>query len=153
MGNFFCGRRFRTRTALTEQLSDWVNVVNTERKCDATQQFPALLLRNEPLKPCPHQAQTYAFKATAVVRPTAQVRHQNIDYSAPAEFIGQEVTLHLQQEVVSIYLGNRMLATHPRFPENGKSSILADHAKELFRSFARQALRSKTITLGSGPVC
>jgi len=26
-----------------------------------------------------------------------------------------------------------MLATHPRFPENGKSSVLPDHAKELFR--------------------
>lgn len=61
------------------------------------------------------------------------MRHQNIDYSVPAECIGQEVTLHLQQEAVKIYLVNRMLATHPRFPENGKFSILADHAKELFR--------------------
>ncbi len=132
-GNFFCGRRFHTRTDLAKQLSDWVNVVNTKRKCDATLQLPAVLLRNEPLKPCPYQAQTYAFKATAVVRPTARVRHQNIDYSVPAECIGQEVTLHLQQEAVSIYLGNRLLATHPRFPENGKSSILATHAQELFR--------------------
>ncbi len=131
--NFFCGRRFRTRTDLAEQLSDWVNVVNTQRKCDATQQLPAVLLRNEPLKLCPHQAQTYAFKVTVVVRPTARVCYQNINYSVPAEYIGQEITLHLQQEAVSIYLGNRMLATHPRFPENGKSSILTEHAKELFR--------------------
>ena len=132
-GNFFCGRRFLDGADLAQQLEEWVNVVNTERKCDATLQIPAVLLRNEPLKPCPHKPQTYAFKVTAVVRPTARVRYQNIDYSAPAECIGQEVTLHLQQEAVSIYLGNRLLATHPRFPANGKSSILADHAKELFR--------------------
>lgn len=114
-------------------MENWVNMVNTERKCDATQQIPAVLLRSEPLKHCPHKAETYAFKVTAVVRPTARVRYQNIDYSAPAECIGQEVTLHLQQETVSIYLGNRMIATHPRFPENGKSSVLVDHAKELFQ--------------------
>lgn len=132
-GNFFCGRRFRERADIAQQLEDWVNVVNTERKCDATQQIPAVLLRSEALKPCSHQAQTYAFRITVVVRPTARVRYQNIDYSVPAESIGQEVTLHLQQEAVNIYLGSRMLATHPRFPENGKSSILADHAKELFR--------------------
>jgi transposase len=132
-GNFFCGRGFNDRADLIEQMESWVNTVNTERKCDATQQIPAVLLRSEPLKPCPHKAETYAFKVTAVVRPTARVRYQNIDYSAPAECIGQEVTLHLQQETVSIYLGNRMIATHPRFPENGKSSILVDHAKELFR--------------------
>jgi len=132
-GNFFCGRSFKDRANLIEQMEDWVNTVNTERKCDATQQIPAVLLRSEPLKPCPHKAETYAFKVTAVVRPTARVRYQNIDYSVPAECIGQEVTLHLQQEAVSIYLGSRLLATHPRFPQNGRSSILPDHAKELFR--------------------
>lgn len=132
-GNFFCGRRFCTRTDLVEQLEDWVNMVNTERKCDATGEIPFERLRHEPLKPYPYEAQIYAFKVTAVVRPTARVRYQNIDYSVPAECIGQEVTLHLQQQTVSIYLGTQMLATHPRFPENGKSSILATHAKELFR--------------------
>ena len=47
-GNFFCGRSFRNQADLIEQLEDWVNTVNTERKCDATGQIPAVLLRNEP---------------------------------------------------------------------------------------------------------
>jgi len=34
-------------------------------------------------------------KVTAVVRDLHGC-YQNIDYSAPAEFIGQEITLHLQ---------------------------------------------------------
>ena len=152
-GNFFCGRYFKDQTDLIEQLSDWVNKVNTERRCDATGHIPAVLLRNEPLKSCPHQAQIYAFKATAVVRPTARVRYQNIDYSVPAECIGQEVTLHLQQETMSIYLGSRLVATHPRFPENDKSSILATHAQELFRWQRGKPYARATITLGSGPVC
>ena len=126
-------------------------MVNTERECDATGEIPAVLLRNEPLKPCPHQAQTYAFKVTAVVRPTARVRYQNIDYSAPAKCIGQEITLHLQQETVSIYLGTRLIATHLRFPENGKSSVLAEHAKELFR-WQRGKPYQMTTILGSSEV-
>jgi len=150
-GNFFCGRRFHDRVDLVEQLANWVNMVNTERECDATGEIPAVLLRNEPLKPCPHQAQTYAFKVTAVVRPTARVRYQNIDYSAPAKCIGQEITLHLQQETVSIYLGTRLIATHLRFPENGKSSVLAEHAKELFR-WQRGKPYQMTTILGSSEV-
>ncbi len=131
-GNFFCGRRFCDRAELVEQLESWVVKVNTERVCDATDEIPATRLVQESLKPCPYQAETYAFKVTAVVRPTARVRYQNVDYSLPAQYIGQSVTLHLQQEVVNIYLGHRWLTTHPRFPENGKSSVLADHAEELF---------------------
>lgn len=132
-GNFFCGRQFRDLADLRQQLEAWVNQVNRERVCDATGEIPAVRLKQEPLKPCPYQAKTYGVIATAVVRPTARVSYQGIEYSVPSEAIGQQVTLHLQQQTVGIYLGNRLLAVHPRFPENGRSSVLPDHAEELFR--------------------
>lgn len=69
-----------------------------------------------------------------VVRPTARVNYRGVEYSVPACTIGQTVTLHLQQEQVAIYLAQEHLATHPRFPDNGKSSILHEHAEELFQS-------------------
>jgi transposase len=130
--NFFSGRRLRDRQDLIEQLEAWVCMVNQERKSDATGEIPALRLKQEPLKPCMHQASTYAFKVTAIVRPTARVCYKRIEYSVPAAYIGQTVTLHLQQTVLKIYLADRCLATHPRFPENGHSSVLAEHAEELF---------------------
>lgn len=132
-GNFFCGRCFQDLEDLKEQLEAWVQQVNTERVCAATGEIPAVRLQQEPLKPCPYEAKTYAFKATAVVRPTARVPYQGIEYSLPSQFIGQQVTLHLQAQRVAIYLGNQLLAIHPRFPENGKSSVLAEHAEQLFR--------------------
>ncbi len=56
-----------------------------------------------------------------------------MEYSVPAEAIGQSLTLHLQEQTVEVYLGERRLATHPRFPENGRSSVLPEHAEELFK--------------------
>jgi ribosomal protein S27AE len=86
----------------------------------------------ESLKACPHQAANYAFKVSAVVRPTARVSYRGIEYSVPAALIGQTVTLHLQEQQVQIYQSQHWIASHRRCPENGRSSILADHAEELF---------------------
>jgi transposase len=131
--NFFVGRTFQDRADLMAQIKDWVDYVNTERPCDATQEIPLTRLAQESLKACVHQADTYAFKVSGVVRPTARDHYRGIEYSAPASSIGQTVTLHLQRQRVAIYQGERLLAEHPRFPDNGKSSVLSDHAQELFQ--------------------
>ncbi len=131
-GNFFTGRTFQNIRDLTRQLEEWILHVNQERVCDATGEIPVVRLRREALRACPHKAQSYPFKLSAVVRPTARVVLNRIEYSVPAEHIGQEVTLHLEETTVCIYAGNRFLARHPRFPENGRSSVLRDHAEELF---------------------
>lgn len=131
--NFFCGRSFQNRADLKAQLQDWIHWVNQERPCDATGEIPQLRRQRESLKACCHQATEYAFKVSVVVRPTARVVYHGIEYSVPAETIGQMVTLHLMEHRVAIYLGERLLGEHPRFPDNGRSSVLADHAQELFR--------------------
>lgn len=131
--NFFCGRSFCDRADLQAQLQGWVDWVNQERPCDATGEIPQLRRQRESLKACPHRAAEYAFKVSVVVRPTARVAYRTIEYSVPAQTIGQTVTLHLMEHRVAIYLGERLLGEHPRFPDNGRSSVLADHAQELFR--------------------
>lgn len=131
--NFFCGRSFQERADLEAQLQAWVGWVNQERPCDATGEIPQVRLQRESLKACPHRAEQYAFKVSVVVRPTARVVYRAIEYSVPAETIGQTVTLHLMENRVAIYLGERLLGEHPRFPDNGRSSVLSGHAQELFR--------------------
>ena len=151
-GNFFCGRKFQNRTDLVVQLQAWVNYVNTERKCDATGAIPQVRLPKESLRPCEHQALTYAFKVSAVVRPTARVHYRGLEYSVPADSIGQTVTLQLQQERVAIYLGERHLADHPRTPENGKSSILSEHAQQLFTFKRGKPFAQRQILLDLDPL-
>ena len=151
-GNFFCGRSFKDVEDLKDQLQAWMSYVNDERPCDATGEIPAERLKREPLQPLHHQAETYAFKVTAVVRPTARVHYRGLEYSVPADTIGQAVTLHLQQSQVAIYLGDRHLATHPRFPENGKSSVLSDHAQELFQSRRGKPYAQRQLLLDLAPL-
>ncbi len=151
-GNFFCGRQFKDRDDLITQMQAWVTYVNTERKCDATGEIPNVRLAKESLKPCAHKALTYAFKVSAVVRPTARVHYRGMEYSVPAASIGQTVTLHLQQEQVSIYLGERHLADHPRIPENGKSSILSEHAQQLFTFKRGKPFAQRQILLDLDPL-
>ena len=151
-GNFFCGRTFTDLEDIKGQLQDWISDVNDQRPCDATGEIPAERLKREPLQPLHHQAQTYAFKVTAVVRPTARVHYRGLEYSVPADTIGQSVTLHLQQEQVALYLGDRHLATHSRFPENGKSSVLAEHAEELFQFRRGKPYAQRQLLLDLAPI-
>jgi hypothetical protein len=151
-GNFFVGRMFQDRQDLIEQLKAWVDYVNSERVCDATGEIPLTRWAYESLKVCAHQADTYAFKVSVVVRPTARVHYQGMEYSVAAATIGQTVTLHLQQQRVAIYLGNRLLAEHPRFPENGKSSVLSEHAQELFQFRRGKPYAQRQILLDLDPM-
>ena len=150
-GNFFCGRQFQNRSDLVGQLQAWVSYVNTERPSDATGEIPQMRLPRESLQPCHHHASTYAFKVSAVVRPTARVHYRGIEYSVPAHSIGQTVTLHLQQERVAIYRGERHLADHPRIPDNGKSSILSEHAQQLFTFKRGKPFAQRQILLDLDP--
>lgn len=151
-GNFFCGRTFRDVGDLKGQLQGWMAHVNNERPCDATGEIPAERLKREPLQTLHHQAETYAFKVAVVVRPTARAHYRGIEYSVPAETTGQTVTLHLQQRQVAIYLGDRLLAEHPRFPENGKSSVLAEHAEELFQIKRGKPYAQRQLLLDLAPI-
>ena len=151
-GNFFCGRTFKDKADVISQLGEWVEWVNTARKSDATGEIPSVRLAQERLSPCAHQASTYALKVSVVVRPTARVAYRGIEYSVPADCIGQSVTLHLREQEVSIYLAKRHLADHPRIPENGKSSILSDHAQELFVHKRGKPFAQRQILLDLDPL-
>lgn len=151
-GNFFCGRTFTDVGDLKGQLQEWMAHVNDERPCDATGEIPAERLKREPLQPLHHQAETYALKVAVVVRPTARVHYRGMEYSVPAETTGQTVTLHLQQKQVAIYLDERLIAEHPRFPENGKSSVLPEHAEELFQVKRGKPYAQRQLLLDLDPI-
>lgn len=151
-GNFFCGRSFKDRADVIAQLADWVTYVNHERVCDATREIPQARWVKESLKSCSHQAETYAFKVSVVVRPTARVHYKGLEYSVPAESIGQTVTLHLQENQIAIYQSDKHLADHPRFPENGKSSVLGPHAQQLFQFKRGKPFAQRQILLDLDPI-
>lgn len=132
-GAFFGARRFRHREDLERQLTEWLQHVNEERPCDATGEIPWNRLRQERawLRPLPFGASGYGLAHSGVVGPEARVRRGGYAYSTPARWIGQTVLLRLHpQQVVLHHQGQQCV--HPRYPANGKYSLLPEHRPPLF---------------------
>ena len=153
-GNFFTGRRFRDRADLQEQLDAWLIEVNYVRPCDATREIPAARLEreHERLRPCPYTAEAYAFKASAVVRTTGRVAHDGYQYSVSSRFRGQVATLHLRADTVEVYIGHEQVSKHPRIPENGRCSVLPEHAEEMFVYPRGKHYAKKQLLLDLSPI-
>jgi transposase len=125
--SFFASRRFHDRADLERQLAGWLTDVNTVRPSRATGVIPAVRLAIERarLRPLPIAPAAYALKFPVVVSAQARVRHGGVDYSMPADTIGQTATLHLYEERVEIVTKAGALGHHPRLARG--ASILPEH--------------------------
>jgi len=125
--SFFTCRRFHDRADLERQLVGWLTDVNTVRPSRATGVIPAERLADERarLRPLPIAPAAYALKFPVVVSAQARVRHGGVDYSMPADTIGQTATLHLYEDGVEIVTKAGARVRHPRLVRG--ASILAAH--------------------------
>ena len=130
---FFQARHFRHREDLEWQLGDWLQYVNQERPCDATGVIPAVRLREEQprLHSLPFGEWGYGLAYPAVVGRDARVRCLGYAYSTPAGWIGQAVVARVHPEHVVLYYHDQQVV-HPRFPSNGRYSLLPEHRAALF---------------------
>ena len=131
--SFLQARRFRHRRDLEAQLGEWLHYVNHERPCDATGVPPAQRLEEERpyLRPLAFGPDGYGLLRTAVVSSSARVRCLGYEYSTPAKWIGQPVTVRVHREVVVLHYAGQQVC-HPRVPSNGNYSLLPEHREALF---------------------
>lgn len=132
-GAFFSARHFRNRSDLLRQLGEWLTEVNEVRPCDATHVIPHVRLAEERpwLRPVAFGPRGYGLLYSLRVNRQARVRRAPYEYSTPAGWIGQMVTVRLHAEhVVLHYAGGT--AVHPRVPSNGQYSLLPEHRSGLF---------------------
>jgi transposase len=129
--SFFACRRFHDGADLERQLAAWLVDVNTRRPSRATGVIPAVRLAEERLRlrPLPIAPSAYALTFPVVVSAQARVRHDRVDYSMPADTIGQSATLHLYEEHVEIITKVGALVRHPRRARG--ASILPEHRAAL----------------------
>lgn len=125
---FFRARRFADlETDLPRQLLEWLTEVNEERPSRATKVIPSVRLSEERarMKSLAVPPAEYGLRYPVHVGPTAVVAFQGIRYAMPAGACGIPGTLHLYTDRVRIVtLGGRFEATHPRFPQHGRTSYL-----------------------------
>src|SRR5688572_14792161 len=129
--SFFTCRRFHDRADLERQLTAWLLDVNTVRPSRATGVIPAIRLAEERLRlrPLPIAPRAYALKIPVVVSAQGRVRHAGVDYSMPADTLGQTATLHLYEDRLEIVTKTGAVVAHPRRTRG--ASILPEHRAAL----------------------
>jgi transposase len=129
--SFFACRRFHDRADLERQLTAWLLDVNTVRPSRATGVIPAIRLAEERarLRPLPIAPRAYALKMPVVVSAQGRVRHAAVDYSMPADTLGQPATLHLYEDRIEIVTRTGVVVPHPRRTRG--ASILPEHRAAL----------------------
>ena len=129
--SFFACRRFHDRADLERQLTAWLLDVNTVRPSRATGVIPAVRLAEEQLRlrPLPIAPPAYALKIPVVVSAQGRVRHAGVEYSMPADTLGQTATLHLYEDRLEIVTKAGTIVPHPR--RSRGASILPEHRAAL----------------------
>ena len=129
--SFFACRRFHDRADLERQLTAWLLDVNTVRPSRATGVIPAVRLAEEQLRlrPLPIAPSAYALKIPVVVSAQGRVRHAGVEYSMPADTLGQTATLHLYEDRLEIVTKAGTIVPHPR--RSRGASILPEHRAAL----------------------
>lgn len=147
--SFFACRRFHDRADLERQLAAWLTDVNTVRPSRATGVIPAIRLAEERarLRSLPIVPSVYALKFPVVVSAQARVRHAGVDYSMPADTIGQSATLHLYEDRIEIVTKAGGHVGHPRrargvsiLPEHRAALLARVHGARGQLYFQRQSL-------------
>jgi transposase len=151
-GSFFTARQFRNRADLTRQLGEWLTEVNEVRPCDATKTIPQVRLETERpwLRPLPAGERGYGLLFSAVVNPEHRIRWGGCQYSTPAGWQGQTVTVRVHpQHLVLQYQSATVI--HPRVPTNGKYSLLPEHRPALFQKPRGRVMAQRQILMDLCP--
>ena len=133
--NFFKVHRFHDREDLLEKLEEWHVIVNDERPCRATGEIPRLRHTVElpRLRTLEIPKSGFRLRYSRKVRTDGYVEHNALRYYAGMEHVAKIVTLLVGEDDCVIHDGFDVLAEHPRYPLNGKYSILEEQRHELLR--------------------
>lgn len=151
-GAFFTSRHFRNRQELVRQLAEWLTEVNDVRPCDATKIIPRVRLAEEApwLKPVAFGPRGYGLLHSAVVNREARVRWGGYQYSTPAGWIGQTVTVRVHPAHLGLHYATGAVE-HPRVPGNGKYSLLPEHRSGLFHKPRGKIMAQRQILMDLCP--
>ena len=151
--NFFKGRDFKNEDDLDLQLKSWLASANM-RVHGTTRKVPSQLFADEErvkLLPLPE----HRFNMPRVgIRTVYHDSHIYVDYnyySVPYEYIGSEVEIDLDDNLLRIYHGSKEIALHTRLQNRGNFSTIMAHYpahKAISDTEYQQIYRSKMSSIG-----
>jgi transposase len=115
--NFLAGRSFLSLTDINSQALSWRDQVANCRIHGSTKQKPIdLFLREEQPRLIPLPQRDYDIRITTPVKSTSQslIQFETNRYSVPFPYASQMLTLKADNQFVSIYDKDQLIAQHPR---------------------------------------
>lgn len=132
--NFLAGRSFHDDDDLSREQNDWLEQVNEVRPSSATEQIPAMLLKEEQHRfgTLPASADDYGFFDSLIVGRESLVMIETNRYSVPVQYIGQVVTARIHLEHIELFVGSEWVASHPRHTGRRTRIINPAHFEPVF---------------------
>jgi len=121
--NFLAGQEFVDLTVANQRLAVWVREVAGTRLHGTTRQAPLRLFRDYEqalLQPLPATPFTLLQIKPVKVHPDCHVTIDGSYYSAPYRYIGQTLEAHVSEQMVELYAGLELVATHLRNTRPGQ---------------------------------
>jgi hypothetical protein len=121
--NFLAGQEFVDLNTANQRLWIWVREVAGTRTHGTTRQAPLQLFHDyeqAALQPLPETAFTLHQIKPVKVHPDCHVVVDGSYYSAPYHYIGQKLDAYVSEQMVELYQGTELVATHVRCNQPGQ---------------------------------
>jgi hypothetical protein len=139
---FWPGRRFSSLLDLNRQAAEWRDDFANNRTHEETGKVPALVYKHDELR-CMKPLSSVPFDADDIEATTVtklfRVRFDRNTYSVPPRLVGQSVVVRGHDEQVSVFLGPKQVAAHPRCWAVGEDKELPEHRDAALKHKPRAA--------------
>ena len=131
--NFIAGRQFLDIHVANERLQTWVAERAGTREHGATHQLPLYLFNayeQAALQALPTEPFTLREVRQVTVHPDCHVSIDKSYYSVPYRYVGHTLDAYISEQVVEIYRGLDLVATHERSLQPGEWHTRLEHYPE-----------------------
>jgi hypothetical protein len=121
--NFMAGQEFVDIHVANQHLKSWIQEVAGARDHGTTHQPPLRLFHayeQAALLPLPEEPFTLCEIKLLMVHPDCHVSFDGSYYSVPYTYLGRRLEVHIHEQTVAIYQGQKLVATHIRCQKRGQ---------------------------------
>ena len=151
--SFFKAHQFTDRADMEAKLDAWHRRVNDERPSRATGEVPRerMMLEGARLRPMQIDPSGYTLRYSRVVRTDGFVELEGLRYFAGFQLVGRTLTVRVGQDRVFLQVPEGEAIVHPRYPTNGKYSVLERQRGQLLTKPGARPYIKRQLLMDSCP--
>jgi len=142
--SWFRGETFTDLQHMRREAAAWCSDVAGQRCHGTTRRKPreVLLVDERPhLRPCPAEPFDIPTWTTAKVHPDHHIQVKKALYSVPTQYVGREVKVRIDTQLVRVYWRGDAIKTHPVVPPGARRTDINDYPEHK-RPYADRSART-----------